>query len=120
MMKGYIYTVYDEVAGEYAPLFTAVNDAAAIRAFRNLLKSVPDKSDFKLRCLGYYDLDDLLPDQPFSLATHILLEEPREMVLDAITGQMEASGEALKTAAGDVIDIDAIRMRKGELPHDNF
>lgn len=113
-MKGYIYTIYDEVADEYAPLFTAVNDAAAIRAFRHLLKSVPDKSDFKLRCLGYYDLEDLAADQPFSLATHILLEEPRELVLGAITGQMEASGEVLKVAADDVVDIRTHKLSKIE------
>lgn len=103
-MQGYIYTIYDVVADEYAPLFTAVNDQVAARAFRKLLSEVTDKQDFVLRCLGYFDLEGIDPHDSWNMVTHILLEEPREIVLNALTGQIESSGGSLKVAADDVIE----------------
>lgn len=56
-----VYCIYDRVAEEAAPLFTAKNDKIACRHFRNALEfnKVNEPKDFMLYCLGEFD-----PDQP--------------------------------------------------------
>jgi len=59
-MKLNLYSVYDEVAGDSMPPFTAVNDGLAMRMFENsMVKMVKDsgidnRSDFKLYRVGAY------------------------------------------------------------------
>lgn len=56
-MKVRMYTVYDKVAEEAGPLFTAKNDGVAARNFRNLLEQnqVQEKEEFKLLYMGEFD-----------------------------------------------------------------
>lgn len=56
-----VYSIYDKVAKECGPLFTAKNDDVAVRNFKNLLVSerVSNPSDYMLYNLGEFD-----PDQP--------------------------------------------------------
>ncbi|MDR2964476.1 MAG: hypothetical protein LBU88_01730 [Treponema sp.] len=60
-MKTKIYTVYDRVAEECAPLFCARTDGSAIRIF--LASMDRDKSitptDFWLYCLGGFDTEQI-------------------------------------------------------------
>jgi len=59
-MKETLYTVYDIVACEGGPLFTARNDAVAIRLFKNLMKQQQLNShDFRLYACGEYDNEHL-------------------------------------------------------------
>ena len=52
-----LYTVYDRVAEEAGPCFLAVNDAVAIRQYRQLLKDsqVVTDDEYHLFRLGSYD-----------------------------------------------------------------
>lgn len=56
-----VYCIYDRVAQEGGPLFTAKNEAVAVRNYNNLLSNshVENVSDYSLYCLGEYD-----PEQP--------------------------------------------------------
>jgi hypothetical protein len=54
-MKMHIYTIYDELAKEYGPLFEAKNDFVALRNFRNM--KIPGPA-FKLFKLGSVDRED--------------------------------------------------------------
>jgi len=55
--KSYVYTVWDSAAKQYGPLFEAVNDAVALRMFRNLIRSTDPTSqaDYSLKCLGEFN-----------------------------------------------------------------
>lgn len=56
-----VYSIFDRVAKECGPLFTAKNDDVAVRNFNNLLVSerVCNHSDYMLYCLGEFD-----PEKP--------------------------------------------------------
>lgn len=56
-----VYCIYDKVAKEAGPLFTAKNDDVAVRMYKQLIVSnkVENQSDYILQNLGDYD-----PDQP--------------------------------------------------------
>lgn len=56
-MQHRLYAVFDKVAEEAGPVFTAVNDGIAIRQFRNLSRDIPpyDKESYVLLYLGNYD-----------------------------------------------------------------
>lgn len=56
-----VYCIYDKVAKEAGPLFTAKNDDVAVRMYNQLLSSnhVENQTDYVLQNLGEYD-----PDQP--------------------------------------------------------
>lgn len=49
-----VYTIFDEVAEEAGPLFTAKNDAVAVRSAKLALKDA-QASDYTLYKLGQYD-----------------------------------------------------------------
>lgn len=59
-----VYCVYDRVAQEGGPLFTAKNDGVALRIYRQLIvrEKVENESDYLFYCLGEYD-----PEQPVLL-----------------------------------------------------
>jgi hypothetical protein len=50
-----VYSVLDSVAGEYSPLFQAVNDGVALRSFKSMMSSVDNVSDYRLYSLGTID-----------------------------------------------------------------
>lgn len=54
-----VYTIFDRVAEDAAPVFCARNDGVAIRAFRGALKDArPD--EFRLYCVGEFDTDKVI------------------------------------------------------------
>ena len=64
-----VYTVYDKVAEEAGPPFTAVNDNIARRMFANMNIPQALKSDYQLVRIGFYDSKDmqLAVDEPYCL-----------------------------------------------------
>ena len=50
-MMMYVYSIYDKVADESGPLFTAKNHAVAMRQFRSILKDSPS-DEYELLCVG--------------------------------------------------------------------
>lgn len=61
-MKMRVYAIYDRVAEEGGPIFSAVNDGVAIREFRALIQqcSPVDRDAYKLYLLGVYDSDKVM------------------------------------------------------------
>lgn len=57
-MKSGIYTIYDEAADEYGPVFTAKNDAVAQRQFNQLMKTVEYPAEFELYKVGDFDSEN--------------------------------------------------------------
>lgn len=53
-----LYSVYDELAEEFGPLFEQKNDATAKRAVETMLKDKPYPGDYSLYCVGEFDHDD--------------------------------------------------------------
>lgn len=53
-----LYTVRDELAEEYGPLFEQKNDATAKRSVELMLKDKPYPADYSLYCVGEFDHDD--------------------------------------------------------------
>lgn len=72
-----VYTVYDKVAEEAGPPFTAVNDGIARRMFKNM--NIPEslKSDYKLIRIGFYDSKDvqLAIDEPYEITDKAMFDE---------------------------------------------
>lgn len=72
-----VYTVYDNVAEEAGPPFTAVNDGIARRMFKNM--NIPEslKSDYKLVRIGFYDSKDmqLAIDEPYEVTDKAMSDE---------------------------------------------
>lgn len=58
-MKMGIYAIYDSVAEECGPIWTAKNDAVAVRNCRNSLKEVR-LEEYKLYALGELDSEKVL------------------------------------------------------------
>lgn len=54
-----LYAIYDRVAEQGGPIFSAVNDGVAIRQYRALLQQVSpvDRDAYKLYLVGRYDQD---------------------------------------------------------------
>lgn len=50
-----IYTIYDRVAEEAGPIFSAGNDGVALREFNQLIAETFDKSDYKLLYLADFE-----------------------------------------------------------------
>lgn len=51
-----LYSIFDQVAGDYGPPFLARNQAAALRSARSLVvDSKSDPQDYRLVHLGYFD-----------------------------------------------------------------
>lgn len=57
MAKLNLYVIFDKVAEESGPPFTAVNDGVAQRNYQQLMRNVPDnqRSEYALFILGTYD-----------------------------------------------------------------
>ena len=72
-----VYTVFDIVAEEAGPPFTAVNDGIARRMFKNM--NIPEslKSDYKLVRIGFYDSKDmqLSIDEPYEVTDKAMSDE---------------------------------------------
>lgn len=56
-MRTELYSVYDAVAKEHAPLFHAHNEQHAIRLFVRAMKENPDRADFRLVQFGEFDTE---------------------------------------------------------------
>lgn len=71
-----IYTVYDTVAQDAGPLFTAVNTGVATRQYRALLNDIPEaqRSEFKLMEIGSYSshAPQVIPQEPIEIITSVM------------------------------------------------
>lgn len=74
-----IYTIYDTVACDAGPLFTAVNTGVATRQYRALLKEVPAelRNEYKLFLIGTYTTTEPMVKtaEPLEITTNIEFEE---------------------------------------------
>ncbi|NLE01519.1 MAG: hypothetical protein GX640_16765 [Fibrobacter sp.] len=52
-----LYSIKDQVAEKFGPVFTAVNDGVAVRQFTGLLKQVDYVGEYDLYCLAEFDDD---------------------------------------------------------------
>lgn len=52
-----LYSVCDEVAEKFGPVFMAVNDGVAVRQFIGLLKQVDYVGEYDLYCVAEFDDD---------------------------------------------------------------
>lgn len=50
-----LYVIYDKLAEESGPIFTAKNDMVALRQYSHLIKDVENQNDYSLECVGVYD-----------------------------------------------------------------
>ena len=50
-----LYSVKDQVAEKFGPVFTAVNDGVAVRQFTGLLKQVDYVGEYDLYCVAEFD-----------------------------------------------------------------
>lgn len=50
-----LYCIHDRVAGEYGPIFQAVNDGVANRQLVHYTREAAEKDDYRLYSLGEYD-----------------------------------------------------------------
>jgi hypothetical protein len=97
-MKGQIYVIYDALAEQYSPPFYAPNEKVAVRSFLQTVGSIANNADFKLRCLGYFNLEEIDEKCEFYDIRNILLEDPSEVDVKWHMKQMvksESVSEAL-------------------------
>lgn len=59
MAKVNLYVIYDTVAGECGPVFSAINDGVAIRQVCTLMRDVVDIRDYSLVCVARMDTEDM-------------------------------------------------------------
>lgn len=50
-----LYSVKDQVAEKFGPVFTAVNDGVAVRQFTGILKQVDYVGEYDLYCVSEFD-----------------------------------------------------------------
>ena len=59
MAKVNLYVIYDTVAGECGPVYSAVNDGVAVRQLCVLMRDVVDIRDYSLVCVARMDTEDM-------------------------------------------------------------
>lgn len=59
----FLYTIQDIIAQENGPVFTAKNDAVAMRNYNALLNDVPeiDKNNYKLYRVAEFNTESIIP-----------------------------------------------------------
>ena len=66
-----LYSVYDKGAELFGPLFDAINDATASRAFILMMKKVQEefRVDYLLFFMGTYNIKtgEIIPETPFKI-----------------------------------------------------
>ncbi|AXL14648.1 nonstructural protein [Microviridae sp.] len=75
-----LYSIYDQIAGFYSPVFLAENDAHATRMFSQSI-DLNHKKDFSLWCLGNFDADTgfiKTHKAPELVSQGLKLEEPQQ------------------------------------------
>ena len=49
-----LYSIRDDLAGQWGPVFEAVNDSVALREYARIMSKVDQKSDYRLIRLGSF------------------------------------------------------------------
>lgn len=83
-----LYTIYDRVAEEAGPIFSAINDGVAVRQFRQLSREISpiDKDSYKLYFLGQFDTSVM------SITVEVLPSEVMTgMEVTGVTSNLEAA-----------------------------
>ena len=72
-----VYVVYDKVAEEAGPPFTAVNDGIAQRMFGQMNIPLSLRADYQLVRIAYYDSKDMqiTLDESYTLTEKAITEE---------------------------------------------
>jgi hypothetical protein len=52
-----LYSIFDQLAREYGPVFESKNDEVALRSARQTFSRIPPSSDFKLYSVGEFFTD---------------------------------------------------------------
>lgn len=77
VMRYNLYVVNDKLAQEAGPIFLAVNDAVALRQFKNL--GIPEdlKGEYELLMIGYYDSKEIFitPEIYYSVVEEVKNEQ---------------------------------------------
>lgn len=63
-MEFRIYCIFDYAAEAGSPPFVAVNDAVAVRQYRNLLRESQNANDYKLWLLGTFNDETMIIKTP--------------------------------------------------------
>lgn len=73
-----LYTVFDKVAEEAGPVFTAVNDGVAIRSYVKILNQAADPNDYQLLHIGEYNTKSaaVAPGSPVRVV-HVVIDKER-------------------------------------------
>jgi len=50
-----LYVIFDKVAQEAGPVFSAKNDGIALRSCRNIMADVDNLDDYRILCVGSFD-----------------------------------------------------------------
>jgi hypothetical protein len=79
IVKLNVYCIFDRVAEEGGPVWTAKTDAVAVRNARITLKDVR-ADEYRMYCLGVYDTDSVCL---------IALKESREVVIPQDVGGID-------------------------------
>lgn len=89
-MKYNVYTVWDTVAEECGPLFTAKNDRVAQRQFKNMVikERIVDIDEYHLLCVGNFDSNGqmLVAEKARLIDIYINMNIPK-----SVTDEMEQS-----------------------------
>jgi len=69
-----LYVIHDRVAGEYGPIYQAVNDGVAKRQFLHYVKDTVDQADYRLYTVGDYD----------TVTADIIVKTPSQVVMQDV------------------------------------
>lgn len=53
-----LYSIRDQVAEQFGPVFVAINDGVATRQFADVLKNIEYPAEYDLYILGKFDFED--------------------------------------------------------------
>ncbi|QXP44182.1 MAG: nonstructural protein [Arizlama microvirus] len=79
-MKVGLYVIYDKVAMESGPVFSAKNDGIALRSCRSILKDVERPDDFKVLRVSAYETDNCSLSPEAEPVEVLMLSEVEEVL----------------------------------------
>ena len=86
-MRTNIYSIYDTIAKIFNKPFREYNDESAKRSFKTASQDQPNRSDYNLYHLGYYDdnTGEIIPVDPLKIYSGLELKP----TVSSITPEMQ-------------------------------